>query len=272
MKEFFSYFFGAGEPGEYKDFTFAHIAPILIAAGIIYLIFRYRDKIRNSKYETTLRYIMAFTMIVSEMSYFWRLVGVESLGANPIDHLPITVCGWSIVFCSYLVIGKSQTLYDIAYFWLFSGTIFALITPGAVLATTGPTRYRYYQFWIEHTFGYFAIFYMTFVHKMRPTIKSAIKSYCALAVLAIVAYTANSILGPGANYLFMAKPEDTPSILDILPPIFAVRILIMAGAVTLLFFVSYLPWYLMDRKAKLTAEKESAEENSEEKEECGTAV
>lgn len=47
MKEFFAYFFGAGEAGEYKDFTFAHIAPILIAAGIIYLIYRYRDKIRD---------------------------------------------------------------------------------------------------------------------------------------------------------------------------------------------------------------------------------
>ena len=75
MKEFFAYFFGKGEIGEYKDFTFAHFAPILIAAGIIYLIYRYRDKIRSSKYDTTIRYVMAFTMIVSEMSYFWRLVG-----------------------------------------------------------------------------------------------------------------------------------------------------------------------------------------------------
>ena len=261
MKEFFAYFFGAGEIGEYKDFTFAHIAPILIAAGIIYLIYHFRNELRDSKYDTPIRYFMGFTMIVSEMSYFWRLVGIESLGANPVDHLPITICGWSIVFCSYLVIGKSQTLFDIAYFWLFAGTVFALITPGAVLATTGPTRYRYYQFWIEHTFGYFAIFYMMFVHKMRPTVKSAIKSYSALLVLAIVAYTANSILGPGANYLFMAKPEDAPSILDILPPIFAVRILIMAVAVTALFFLAYLPWFLKDRRAKLS-EPEIAEEKT----------
>jgi hypothetical integral membrane protein (TIGR02206 family) len=262
MKDFFAYFFGAGEPGEFKDFTFAHLAPILVAAGIIYLIYHFRNEIRNSKHDTTIRYVLAFTMIVSEMSYFWRLVGVEALDPNAVDHLPITVCGWSIVFCSYLVIGKSQSLFDIAYFWLFAGTIFALITPGAVLSVTGPTRYRYYQFWVEHTFGYFTIFYMMFVHKMRPTIKSAIKSYSALAILAVVAYVANDML-PGANYLFMAKPESAPSILDILPPIFAVRILIMAVAVTTLFFLAYLPWLLMDRKAKLV---ESAE--AEEKTEC----
>lgn len=252
MREFFAYFFGAGEEVEFRNFTFAHFAPILVAAGIIYLIFRFRNQLRDSKHETTIRYILAFTMIVSEMSYFWRLVGIESLGANPVDHLPITICGWSIVFCSYLVVGKSQSLFDIAYFWLFAGTIFALITPSAVLSMTGPTRYRYYQFWIEHTFGYFAIFYMMFVHKMRPTIKSAIKSFCVLFALAIIAFIANDML-PGANYLFMARPESAPSILDILPPVFAVRILVMATAVTSLFVVSYLPWYLKDRKEKLSA-------------------
>lgn len=256
MKEFFAYFFGAGEEVEFRNFTFAHLAPILMAAGIIYLIFRFRNQIRDSKHETTIRYILAFTMIVSEMSYFWRLVGVEALNPNAVDHLPITICGWSIVFCSYLVIGKSQSLFDIAYFWLFAGTIFALITPSAVLSMTGPTRYRYYQFWIEHTFGYISIFYMMFVHKMRPTVKSIIKSYGVLLVLAITAYIANDML-PGANYLFMARPESAPSILDILPENYAVRILIMAVAVTALFFVAYLPWFLMDRRKKLNVAKDA---------------
>jgi uncharacterized membrane protein YwaF len=101
---------------------------------------------------------------------------------------------------------------------------------------------------------------------MRPTIKSAIKSYSALAILAVVAYVANDML-PGANYLFMAKPESAPSILDILPPIFAVRILIMAAAVTTLFFLAYLPWLLMDRKAK---HRESAKAENES--ECEATV
>lgn len=148
-----------------------------------------------------------------------------------------------------MLVGKNQKLFDICYFWLFSGSIFALITP-TVISYTGPTRFRYYQFWTEHLLGYIAVFYMIFVHKMRPTVKSMIRAYIWLIVLAVVAYFANSILGPGANYLFMAKPEDTPSILDILPPIFWLRILIMAAAVAALFFASYLPWFLKDKKAK----------------------
>jgi hypothetical protein len=48
----------------------------------------------------------------------------------------------------------------------------------------------------------------------------------------------------------MARPEAAPSVLDILPPNFALRLLIMAAVITALYFLAYLPWYIKDRKAK----------------------
>ena len=90
---------------------------------------------------------------------------------------------------------------------------------------------------------------MIFVHKMRPNKKSFVKAYIGLISLAVIAYVANRLIGPGANYLFMARPEDTPSILDILPPNFVLRVAVMAFAITVLFVLAYLPWYLKDRKA-----------------------
>jgi len=164
-----------------------------------------------------------------------------------LDAQTITVCGWVAIFGSYMVIGKSQTLFDLCYFWAFAGSIFALITP-TVITYTGPTRFRFYQFWAEHLVSYIAIFYMIFIHKMRPYKRSFVKAYIGLCVLAGIAYFANDLIGPGANYLFMAKPESTPSILDILPPNFALRLLIMAAAVSILFILAYLPWYINDKK------------------------
>lgn len=252
MRNFIGYFFGKGTEVEFVNFTFAHFAPILVAVAIIFLIRRFRSQLQLCEKEYIFRYILAFALIVSEMSYYWRLIGIPALEPNPIDHLPITVCGWAVVFCSYMVIGKSQLLFDISYFWLFSGSIFALITP-TVITYTGPTRFRYYQFWAEHLLGYIAIFYMIFVHNIRPTFKSAVRSYIALMVLAVVAFFTNRYLGPGANYLFLAKPEDTPSVLDILPPNFILRTAVMVGVITLLYFVAYLPWYLKDRKKQKAA-------------------
>ena len=248
MKEFFAYFFGEGTTPEFALFTPAHFAPILLMLTMIYLIFRSRDKLRAWKHEEKIRYVLAFVLILSDMTYYWRLVGMPSLGANPIDNLPIGVCGWAAIFCSYMVLGKSQRLFDIAYFWLLSGSLFALLTP-TPLTYTGPTRFRYYQFWTEHTMGYIAIFYMIFVHKMRPTVRSAVRSYTALLVFAIIAYNVNVML-PGANYLYLARPESAPSVLDILPPNFALRTAIIVVVITLMFFLAYLPWLLRDRKAK----------------------
>ena len=255
MREFLAYFFGKGDTVEFTNFSAAHFLPILLAVATIFLIHRFQQPLRRWKSEEKLRYGLAFALIICEMSYFWRLVGVPALQPNPVDHLPITVCGWAVVFSSYMLVGKSQFLFDIAYFWQLCGSVFALITP-TVITYTGPTRFRYYQFWAEHLLGYLAVFYMIFVHGMRPRVKSAVRAYIALACLAVVAFFANRIIGPGANYLFMARPEDTPSILDILPPNFALRLVVMAGVITLMFFLAYLPWYLKDRKAK-KAEKAS---------------
>lgn len=259
MLEFCKYFFGKGEEVEFSNFSFSHFAPILIAAVMIFLIYRFREAIRDMKNEKVFRYFIAFALIISEMSYFWRLVAMPSLEANPVDHLPITVCGWAAVFASYMLVGKSQTLFDLTYFWALTGTVFALITP-TVITFTGPTRFRYYQFWIEHLGLYVAVFYMIFVHGMRPNKKSFIKAYFAIALLAGFAYFANRVIGPGANYLFMARPEDTPSILDILPPHFALRVFVMVAVVTLLFILVYLPWYIKDKKAKkaISAEKQQS--------------
>ena len=246
MKAFLMYFFGEGTVPEFALFTPAHFAPVLLLIAVILLIRRFGKNIRSSRHEETLRYVLAFALIISDMSYYWRLVGMPSLHPGPVENLPIGVCGWAVIFCSYMLIGKKQFLFDISYFWLLSGSLFALITP-TPLTYTGVTRFRYYQFWLEHTLGYVAIFYMIFVHGMRPTIRSAIRSYAALIAMAVIAYGVNRMI-PGANYLYMARPEAAPSVLDILPANFALRTGIIVAVITLMYALAYLPWALQDRK------------------------
>ena len=248
MAEFFKYFFGQGDAVEFEHFSLAHFLPIIIMIGIITLVIIFRNKIKNFKHESAIRLTMAFIMIICEMSYFWRLTNVASLNPTPVDHLPITLCGWAMIFSSYLVVTKNQTLFDIAYFWVLAGSIFALITP-TVITYCGPTRFRYYQFWVEHTFGFISIFYMIFVHGMRPNVKSVIKSLSGLIILATIAIGVNAMI-PGANYLYVAGPETTKSILDFLPKNYAVRLTLMFFIVCAMFFLCYLPWMIKDIKSK----------------------
>ena len=248
MKEFLIYFFGQGTQPEFALFTPAHFAPVLLMIAAIMLIRRFREQIRCSRHEETLRYILAFALIICDMSYYWRLVGMPSLHPGPVENLPIGVCGWAVIFCSYMLVGKKQFLFDISYFWLLSGSLFALITP-TPLTYTGITRFRYYQFWLEHTLGYVAIFYMIFVHGMRPTVKSAVRSYVALLAMAALAYWVNQMI-PGANYLYMARPEAAPSVLDILPANFALRTSIIVAVITVMYVLAYYPWMMKDKHKK----------------------
>lgn len=246
MKEFLIYFFGAGTEPEFTLFSLAHILPIVLLIATLFLLYKNKDRIRTSKHETNYRYILAFMLIICDMSYYWRLSSAPWLSNGAIEHLPIGVCAWSVIFSSFMLVGKSQRLFDISYFWLLCGSIFALLTP-TPLTYCGPTRFRYYQFWLEHTLGFIAIFYMMFIHDMRPNKRSFLRSYTALIGLALLAAWVNSLI-PGANYLYMARPESAPSILDILPPHYGLRITIIAFAITFLFCLAYLPWYLKDKK------------------------
>ena len=251
MKDGFVYFFGEGTEVEFSLFTLAHFAPVILMLGVIFLVYKKKEALRQWKFEENLRYVLGFTLLICDMSYYWRLVGMPVLQPGPVENLPIGVCGWAVIFCGIMVIGKSQRLFDVAYFWLLSGSLFALITP-TPLTYTGPTRFRYYQFWMEHTLGYVAIFYMIFVHKMRPNFRSLVRSYTALLTMAVLAYWVNTMI-PGANYLYMARPEAAPSVLDILPANFALRTAIMMAVITAMFFLAYLPWYVKDRKVKVAA-------------------
>ena len=249
MIEFFRYFFGKGEQIEFKLFTLAHFIPVLLAIIIILLIFKFRENLANLKHEKAIRMGLGFALIIAEMAYYWRKTAMPSLGSGPYTDLPISICGWVLIFSCFLVNNKSQTLYDIIYFWLFSGTLLAVITPTAI-SYTGPTRFRYYQFWAAHTLGYIALFYMTFVHKMRPNWKSMAKSGIALFILAMIATFANNILGPGANYLYMASVEETASLLNLLPKNYWLKMLVLAVVVGTMFFLAYLPWFVKDFRQK----------------------
>ncbi len=199
-------FFGYGEKGNFKYWSFAHFAPILIFALAIYFTYRYRDVIRNWKHEENLRFVFAAAMLFVEMSYFWRLlyVGSSEPGASVdmLDKLPLQVCEWTCILAVFMMMKKSRAIYPICFYVCFTIGIFPLLTP-SVITTTGPAYYRYYQFWLEHMLPPLAVFYMTFVHGFRPTNKGIISAVGFMATLMVFALICNANI-PGANYLYLA--------------------------------------------------------------------
>lgn len=240
---YLSNFFDHGVEGEFKYFSLTHFIPIIIMILIIYLLYKYKDKIRELKYEDNIRIIIAAILLLSDMSYFWHKMYI---GADIADHLPVTVCGWSAILGSFMLLTKKQGIFDVVYFFVLAGSINALITP-AVIIDNGPTHFRYYQFWVEHTSIFIAVFYMIFVHRFKVNTKSIIRSSSVLILLTLLAIYVNSNI-EGANYLFLSTTEVGDSALNFLPTNLGLRLLVMGTIIGILYFIAYLPWLIINKQ------------------------
>lgn len=239
MKRFLEH----GVDGEFSYFSMAHFMPIIVMLVLIYLIYRYQKQIREWKHEDYLRIALAVILWFSDASYFWHKIYLGV--AEPANHLPVTVCGWAALMSALMLLTKKKGLFEVAYFFVLAGSINALITP-AVIMDNGPTHFRYYQFWMEHTTIFVAVFYMIFVWGYKINLKSMFKSFAVLLVLALLAIYVNQAID-GANYLFLATTEAGDSALNFLPTNLGLRMLIMGAIVGTLYFLAYLPWMFINK-------------------------
>jgi len=243
MKNFFDH----GIEGEFSYFSLAHFAPIIIMLIIIFLLYKYGSKLKDWKHEENARIVFAVIVLLSDMSYFWHKIYI---GANVANHLPVTVCGWAAIMSSFMLMTKKKGIFDVVYFFVLAGSINALITP-AVIIDNGPTHFRYYQFWIEHTSIFIAVFYMLFVHKFKINLKSLIRASIAILVMGAVAIYVNSNI-EGANYLFLSSTEAGESVLNFLPSNIFLRLGIMSSILFTMFGLAYIPWIYLNKKESLS--------------------
>ena len=113
-------FFGDSLEEDFSYFSLAHILPIVILIGAIYLVYRYRNKIAAWKGEETLRFCLGALLIFNECFYCWRLLYVGNGGSSVQDpmltYLPFQVCEWSAYIAAFMLMKKSKHLFDIVLF------------------------------------------------------------------------------------------------------------------------------------------------------------
>ena len=247
-------FFGYGEKGDFKYFSFWHFLPILLLIGGIILTYIYRDKIRNSKHEKTFRLILGLTMMFSEMSYFWRLLYTGSVDIGEMDfmsRLPFQLCEWTCIFATIMVLTENKTCFDIDVVICLTLGISPLLLP-AVIQRTGPTYYRYYQFWLEHLLPIYSVFYMMFVKGYKYDIKKIYKPFIFLLVLASVCIYFNYKYET-ATYLYLQGDDLGEAITSMLPDNQFGRLGIFLGLGSIMFAIEFIIFHFIYKKKAKTA-------------------
>ena len=229
-------FFGYSNEQDFFMGSIWHILPIVLMILAIILIHEYREKIKNFKYETSVRYILAFVMMIVEMSFFWRLlyVGNQGQADTMLTYLPLQMCQWGLLICVFTIISKNEKLFSINYYITLLFASIALIYP-LVITNAGPRYYRYYQFWLEHILPILSVFYLMFVHDMKPEKKGILYTFFVTVPLTIAAIIANSKI-KGARYLYLTLD------IKILPENMILRAAILFVLVLGIFYVMYLPF------------------------------
>ncbi len=243
-------FFGYSETPIFKEFSFAHLLPIFLLLVGIYLVYHYRDKLRNWKHEDLFRSILGVILIFNECSYYWRLlyVGNSQDGTQMLTFLPIQVCEWTAYISAFMLLKKNKHLYDIAFYIALTLGLIPLFTP-AVITKVGFGHYRYYSFWIEHTLPLLGVFYMTFVHGFKPDFRKVYKPLSMLSILTVFAIIANLNI-PDANFMYLAAGTPGDSLANILPSNIWARLGVAFVIVIVLFTLLSLPQIIKEIKQK----------------------
>lgn len=242
-------FFGYGEEGDFKAGSFAHFVPILLAAAALVLIYKKRNAIRNWKYEENFRFVYIFIMLMWEMSYFWRLLYVGP--ADPTRHtlltkLPLQICQWTLISCVFMMAKKSEELFHLDFFLVLSFSPLAMLVP-AVISNCGPRYFRYYQYWGEHLMPVVGMFYMMFVHGMRPKFRGVIYLAIMLAIMAFPGIYLNNTIREA--HFFYLKPGDF-SMLSFLPNSPGLLAVLYLSAAFLLCVIEYSIYRLIVKRTE----------------------
>ena len=252
MTQFYSEgFFGYGEKGNFQYFSFWHILPILLFIAGVILTYLYRDKIRASKHEKTFRFILGAVMLFAEMSYFWRLlyIGCSDLGdPDMLGRLPLQVCEWTCIFAVFMVLTENKHLFDIDVVVCLTLGVAPLILP-AVIQRTGPTYYRYYQYWMEHLLPMYAVFYMMFVKGFRYNVRTIYKPIAFLTILGCFCMYFNHKI-PHATYMYLQGDDLGPTITALLPKNQFLCLLVFLGLALVLFAIEFVIFHFVYKKKK----------------------
>lgn len=230
-------------PDEYRIdslfFSKVHIVNLLIFVIFCILLYAFR----NRKYVKSVRWLLLSLLILSEISlHLWSIhYGTWNIRFN----LPLNLCSISIYLCAYMLLTKSYRVFEIVYFIGIGGAFQALLTPD--LLYTFP-HYRFFHFFIAHMAIIITVFYMIWVYKYKITFTSLLKAFFTLNVLAFIVIMIN--MKTGANYMYLARKPEVPSLLDFLGP-YPWYIISLEIVAFLVFLLLYLPFFSRKKRSNL---------------------
>jgi hypothetical integral membrane protein (TIGR02206 family) len=182
---------------------------------------------------------MAALLITNEA--LWHLWNAVTGQWTIQTMLPLHLCSLFVFLSAVMLVKRSYSIYEFAYFLGIGGAVQAILTPD--LGIYDFPHFRYFQVFVSHGLIVSAAIYMTLIERMRPTWASFRRVLVWSNVYLLMVGGVNWLLG--SNYMFIAHKPETASLMDVLGP-WPWYILALEAVGFVLFFLLYLPFALRD--------------------------
>lgn len=132
------------------------------------------------------------------------------------NGLPCYMCDLAALIGAYALLTRHRFACEILYFWGLAGTLQGLITPALTVDWPHP---RFLAFFALHSGVVISALYVVFGLGLVPRKGAVARAMGCLAVYAVIAALVNlAAAADRANYGFLCRKPDNPSLLDHLGP------------------------------------------------------
>ena len=220
--------------------SIAHVLPIFCAILFLIVGVKYANKKLNRREQE--KVIHHFGIFVSLSVIVYHVYAISLGNYNFATDLPLYLCSLLALIIPIFTYYRKYWMFEILVFWIIAGTLQGVITPDIPEGFPNPDYFRY---WIVHLGLLMIIFYVIFVFKMKPKLKSVFRSFFALQIYVILMIGLNHLLK--ANYFYLNEKPKSASLLDYFGD-WPYYIIIAQLIIIPLFLLIYLPFYLSSRK------------------------
>lgn len=241
MNQIIETLFGSYPP--FKAFSFEHFAPLIFFGFFSIVLFHIaKSKQTDQQWKIGFSLAMIPPFMITVLMVAKLLLGTFSLQTD----LPLHICNFMAFFLPFMMLYKSQKLYDIFYYFILGGTMQALLTPDL---SEGFPHWVYFKYWTDHSIMVILIAYCWFILKLRPSKNSILLAALVATSYLVFAHLIN--MGLDSNYFFtMHKPAGS-SVLDYFGP-WPIYLLCTHLLGILVFCLLYIPVWRFHKKYKVT--------------------
>lgn len=217
---FIIYFFRSEPEGyDIEKYGFTHIVLMLIAFIGAILIYRYRDKIKNSN-KNILKIFVIVLFIQQLVLYAWYIFS----GAFSIEtSLPLYDCRVAIICLIYGVFFNNDKSKRIGIYLGFVGSMVALLTPE--LDRFVFPHYTWVSFFVGHTLLLWVSCYIFFVEEIEISFQKYMEVFVFTNILHIAIIIFNRLTN--CNYAFLSEPPIFKEVAGRLHPLTYIAIMML---------------------------------------------